>query len=109
VSGADSTRKMAVLPSAMAVGLSDAIADVCAAQLEPIPVMRVGHTLAASERMVVTRPQIVIVMAGCDQIDMLRERAGDVGAELAELKAEMNEPEIVAAVATAKSRAEQRR
>jgi hypothetical protein len=95
-------------PSAMSVGLAETVADTCAHYLDPVPLMRVGHVVAACERMVVTRPQVIIVMAGIENIDTLRERAEDIRAEIAELTADMNELQIKAAVINAKFRADKR-
>jgi hypothetical protein len=92
----------------MSVGLAESLADACAEHIEPIPLMRVAHVVAACERMVVTRPQIVIVMAGIDKIEMLRERAEDIRAEIAELTPEMNELQVKAAVVNARFRADKR-
>jgi hypothetical protein len=90
----------------MSVGLAEALADACAEYLRPVPLMRVGHVVAACERMVVTRPQIIVVMADAEKIEMLRERAEDVRAEIAELTSEMNEAQVKAAVVNAKFRAD---
>ncbi len=102
------TRKIVPNPSAMAVGLPDALAEASALHLAPLPVMRVAHVVAACERMVVTRPQVIVVMATAPQVDVLRERAVDVGAELAELTPEMNALQVKAAVVNAKYRADKR-
>jgi len=105
---ASSTRKMIANPSAMSVGLAETLANTCAAHLDPIPLMRVGHVVAACERMLVTRPLVIIVMAGTDNMAMLRERAEDIRAEIAELTPEMNELQVKAAVINAKFRADKR-
>jgi hypothetical protein len=58
--------------------------------------------------MVVTRPQVVIVMRGAEHLDSLRERAQDVRAEVAELSADMDDRQVQAALMNAKHRAEKR-
>ncbi len=92
----------------MAVGLPDALAEAATLHLAPLPVMRVAHVAAACERMVVTRPQVIVVMANALQVEVLRERAQDVGAEIAELSPEMNDLQVKAALINAKYRAEKR-
>ena len=102
------TRRFVTNPNAMAIGLSEALADACTQHLAPLPVMRVAHVVAACERMVVTRPQVIVVMANADKLEMLRERAQDVGVELAELTPEMDELMVKAAIVNAKYRADKR-
>ncbi len=102
------TRKLIANPSAMAVGLEDSLADACAGHLSPVPLMRVGHVVAACERMLVTRPQVIIAMTNAPKIETLRERVQDIRAELAELSPEMDELQIKAAVVNAKFRSDRR-
>jgi hypothetical protein len=92
----------------MAVGLPEALADAVALHLAPVPVMRVAHVHAACERMVVTRPQVIVVVGGVLNVEVLLERAQDVGAEVAELTADMNDLQVKAAVVNAKYRADKR-
>jgi hypothetical protein len=102
------TRKFIAKPGAMAVGLPDALAEASSAHLAPLPVMRVAHVAAACERMVVTRPQVIIALSTVDKLDVLRERATDIGAELAELSPGMSDLQVKAAVVNAKYRADKR-
>jgi len=92
----------------MTVALPDALAEASSAHLAPLPVMRVAHVAAACERMVVTRPQVIVVMTTAQQIETLRERATDIGAELAELAPDMDDLQVKAAVVNAKYRADKR-
>jgi hypothetical protein len=102
------TRRFVTNPNAMAIGLPDALADACSQHLAPLPMTRVAHVVAACERMVVIRPQVIVVMARAEKLEMLRERAQDIGAELAELAPEMDELMVKAAVVNAKYRADKR-
>ncbi len=102
------TRKFVAKPAAMAVGLIEALADAAALHLAPLPVTRVAHVAAAIERMVVIRPQVIVVMTNADKMEVLRERAEDVGAELAELAPGMDELQIKAALINAKYRSDRR-
>jgi hypothetical protein len=72
-----------VKPNAMLVGLADSEAELCK-KLMPIDLTRVGHTRAALERMLVTRPLVVVARdtIASDEQSALRERAEDIGAEL---------------------------
>jgi hypothetical protein len=54
----------------MLVGVSEETAAACSEQLNPIPVLRVGHVAATAERVAVTRPLVVVVGEAAD---------GDVG------------------------------
>jgi hypothetical protein len=49
------------VPSLMFVGEDGSLADECEAKLPHLSVLRVKHAAAAVERMVVTRPLVVIV------------------------------------------------
>ena len=84
------TRRFEVTPCVMLVALDDGDAGVCANLIKPlsapnpVSVMRVAHIRGACERMLVTRPLIVIfseVLRPGDQA-LLRERAEDIMAEV---------------------------
>jgi hypothetical protein len=83
------TRKNVPMPCLMVVGLSDDLADAIADQMDPIPVIRVGHLAAASERILTTRPLVVVVGelgAAKDDLDPFRELARACGTEVARLE-----------------------
>jgi hypothetical protein len=84
------TRRFEVTPCVMLVALDDADASLCANLVKPlsapnpVSVMRVAHIRGACERMLVTRPLIVVyseVLRLGDQA-LLRERAEDIMAEV---------------------------
>jgi hypothetical protein len=95
-------------PGAMAVGLPDTLADACAEHLAPLPVTRVAHVVAACERMLILRPQVIVVMAMAEKVGVLKERAQDIQAEIAELTPNMSPPQVKAALVNAKYRADRR-
>jgi hypothetical protein len=49
------------VPSLMLVGLASELADECARAFPALLVLRVGHSAAAVERMMVTRPLVVLL------------------------------------------------
>lgn len=70
----------------MLVGLAEDVASFCNENLADagIRVLRVSHLAAASERIPVVMPQIVVVPAylGVEESDMLTDRCVAVGAEI---------------------------
>ena len=86
------TRKFDVAPCVMLVALADGEAELCATALKslaskPLAVTRVAHIRAACERMLVTRPLIVVFSEAASDADkrMLKERAEDISAEIVAL------------------------
>ena len=82
------TRKNLPLPSLMLVGVDDTLTEALKTRMAPIPVIRVGHLAAASERILLTRPLVVVVSdlgAGRDDMDAFRELARGCGTEIVRL------------------------
>jgi hypothetical protein len=97
VDARDVTRRFDVAPCMMLVALGDREAKLCADLLKPLTaakplsVMRVAHIRAACERMLVTRPMIVVFSEALapDEQKLLHERIEDIMAEAVVL------PEII--------------
>jgi hypothetical protein len=72
------------VPSLMVVGSDDELADEAARALPEMLHLRVAHGAAAVERMLVTRPLVVIVDASVASVDFERvaECARDIRAEI---------------------------
>jgi hypothetical protein len=71
-------------PAIMFIGSDADLADECAKANPVVPVLRVGHAAAAVERMVVTRPLVVIVdeSVPADEVARIAEYARDIRAEV---------------------------
>lgn len=73
-------------PTGILVGLPDELAAICTDALGDggLRVLRVGHVAAASERIPVIMPQLVVISATIrqDELDMLNDRCVAVGAEV---------------------------
>lgn len=73
-------------PTAILVGLPDQLAGLCTDVLGDggLRVLRVGHVAAASERIPVVMPQIVVVWTtiGQQEFDILNDRCVAVGADV---------------------------
>jgi len=73
-------------PTGILVGLSDELAAVCTEALGDggLRVLRAGHVAAASERIPVVMPQLVIVSSTLrqEELDILNDRCVAVGAEV---------------------------
>ena len=73
-------------PTAILVGLPDTLATTATDALGEggLRVLRVGHVAAASERIPVVMPQLVVVSATLrpDELEMLNDRCVAVGAEV---------------------------
>jgi hypothetical protein len=82
---------------ALGVGCDAEVLDRCQAVLG-LPILRVGHASAACERMLTTRPLVVIAGTGIMSADMtaLKNRALDTGAQLVLLE-ECKEEEALTA------------
>ena len=68
----------------MLVGLAEREVTLCSHLLRPLTVLKVGHVTAAVERMLVTRPRVIVYSTTLRDVDAatLKERAQDVGAAL---------------------------
>jgi len=71
----------------MTVGVDEDVADACEEAVEPLPVVRVAHLAAATERVLTLRPVLVVVPARrmADASPDLVERADAVGARIVSL------------------------
>jgi hypothetical protein len=73
-------------PTGILVGLPDELAAICTEALGEggLRVLRVGHVAAASERIPVVMPQLVIVSAAIHkaELEILNDRCVAVGAEV---------------------------
>jgi hypothetical protein len=80
-------------PTAILVGLPEDLARVCTDALGEggLRVLRVGHVAAASERIPIVMPQLVLVPATmrADELDTLNDRCVAVGAQVLQLSPEM--------------------
>lgn len=109
------TRKFDVAPCVMLVALAEAEAEVCARVLKPltagrsVAIMRVVHIRAACERMLVTRPLVVVFAEtlGPDDRKLLAERAEDISAAIVTLSKNADEADLRVRLFEAFQRAEQ--
>jgi hypothetical protein len=73
-------------PTGILVGLSDELASVCTEALGEggLRVLRAGHVAAASERIPVVMPQLVVISSTLrlDELEILNDRCVAVGAEV---------------------------
>jgi hypothetical protein len=71
-------------PAIMFIGADADLADECAKANPVVPVLRVGHAAAGVERMLVTRPLVVVVDDSVppDEIARVVECARDIRASL---------------------------
>lgn len=73
-------------PTAILVGLPEALARLCTETLgeDGLRVLKVGHVAAASERIPVVMPQLVLVSTALrpDDLDILNDRCVAVGARV---------------------------
>ncbi|MDF2694318.1 MAG: hypothetical protein K0S65_2701 [Labilithrix sp.] len=73
-------------PTGILVGLSDELAGICTEVLGEggLRVLRAGHVAAASERIPVVMPQLVVISSTLrqDELDILNDRCVAVGAEV---------------------------
>lgn len=72
------------VPSLMFVGEEDDLADQCAAAMPQLQLLRVKHAAGAVERMVVTRPLVVVVDEAVSEanVALVVECAKDIRAEV---------------------------
>ena len=88
---------------ALSVRCAAAVIEKCSAILG-IPVLKVGHASAACERMVTTRPLVVIAGLGLSRDDLaaLRARSLDTGAQLVVLQEIKDEAQLPVHLQSAK-------
>jgi hypothetical protein len=69
-------------PAIMFIGADADLANECAKANPVVPVLRVGHAAAGVERMLVTRPLVVIVdeSVPASEVDRIAECARDIRA-----------------------------
>jgi hypothetical protein len=99
----------------MLVALPEAEADVCARVLKPltagrsVAIMRVAHIRAACERMLVTRPLVVVFAEalGAEERKLLTERAEDISAAIVTVSVKPDEADLRVRLFEAFQRAEQ--
>src|SRR5579863_5358206 len=73
-----------VLPAAMLVGVSRDLEVEVTAALSPLKILRVGHVAGACERMVATRPLVVVLEARPkdSELEALRATVLDISAQI---------------------------
>jgi len=96
-------------PTGILVGLPDDVAAVCTEALGEggLRVLRVGHVMAASERIPVVMPQIVVVSAMLrqEELDIVTDRCVAVGAEVISVAPEVDRESLGATLRTAANEA----
>lgn len=94
----------------MFVGSDPELADACSRAMPAVALLRVGNATAAVQRMLVTRPLVVIVDASLnvDQVQDIAECARDIRAGVVQ-GAGMTAAQVAAAITEAALDAEKRR
>lgn len=86
-------------PTGILVGLPDDLAMLCTEALGDggLRVLRVGHVAAASERIPVVMPQLVVVSTTLrqEELDMLHDRCVAVGAEVIRVAPDADRQDVV--------------
>lgn len=97
-------------PTVMFVGSDAALADVCALAMPAVSLLRVGHAAGAVQRMLVTRPLVVIVdeSVGVEHIQDIDDCARDICAGFVQASL-LSRAELTVAITSAAIEAEQRR
>lgn len=92
-------------PTGILVGLSDELARLCTEALGDggLRVLRAGHVAAASERIPVVMPQLVIVSSALrqEELDALNDRCVAVGAEVLRVAPDADRAALVATLRSA--------
>jgi hypothetical protein len=72
------------VPSLMLVGVAPELADDCARAFPAVRALRVGHSAAAVERMLVTRPLVVVLgdELHASEVELVKDCARDIQAEV---------------------------
>jgi hypothetical protein len=97
-------------PTIMFVGSDADLADVCGKAMPAVSLLRLGHAAGAVQRMLVTRPLVVIVDASVSEAmgQDIAECAQDINAGFVRANA-MSRNTLAAAISAAVLDAEQRR
>ncbi len=92
-------------PTGILVGLPDELASLCTEALGDggLRVLRVGHVAAASERIPVVMPQLVVVSTSLrqEELDVLIDRCVAVGAEVIRVAPDADRKALLAHLRTA--------
>ncbi len=92
-------------PTAILVGLPEEVAAFCTEALGDggLRVLRVGHVAAASERIPVVMPQLVLVSSTLrpEELEMLNDRCVAVGADVLPVGADFDHAELKAQLKSA--------
>lgn len=96
-------------PTGILVALPDELAALCTDALSDggLRVLRVGHVAAASERIPVVMPQLVVVSANVSnvELDALNDRCVAVGAEVIRVPNDVDRAALVNALKNASTNA----
>jgi len=97
-------------PTVMFVGMDADLADVCGGAMPAVSLLRVGHPAGAVQRMLVTRPLVVIIdgSVSADQRQEISDCARDITAGFVDAAA-LTRNALAEAVTSAALDAEQRR
>ena len=95
------TTPFSKFPTYMFVGLSPADAARAGERVRPIPVIKVAHVSAALERMLVTRPTVIVFPQDLPNAAALFASARDIGAELVRVDAELSDDTLSEQLETA--------
>lgn len=103
------TLQRVAAPTGILVGLSDDLAGMCTEVLGEagLRVLRAGHVAAASERIPVVMPQLVVIGASIrqEELEGLNDRCVAVGAQVIRLTRDTKTPDLIAELKTAATNA----
>jgi hypothetical protein len=85
----------------MFVGLSPEDAARAGERVRPIPVLKVAHVSAALERMLVTRPTVIVFPQNLPDAASLFASARDIGAALVRVDGETSDDQLSEQLETA--------
>jgi hypothetical protein len=93
------TLQRVATPTAVLVGIPDSLATVCSDVLSDggLRVLKVGHVAAASERIPVVMPQLVLVAATLrpEEVEAINDRCVAVGATMIHVSPDTDRAELV--------------
>ena len=96
-------------PTGILVGLPDHLAGLCTEALGDggLRVLRVGHVAAASERIPVVMPQVVVVSSTLrqEELDVLQDRCVAVGAQVIRVAPESDQTALLTTLRAAANEA----
>ena len=95
------TTPFSKFPTYMFVGLSPEDAARAGERVRPIPVIKVAHVSAALERMLVTRPTVIVFPQSLPDAASLFASARDIGAELVRVDGETSDEQLSEQLETA--------